>query len=68
MALIVSGGYLTDRLPTKRSLFAAGAIGCPSAIHSRIQEGPVQLHGRLGADSWKASGVLDPEMKVHEWP
>ncbi len=34
---------------------------------SRIQEGPVQLHGRLGADSWEASGVLDPDVKVHEW-
>ncbi len=30
-ALIVSDGYLIDHHPTKRSLFAAGAIGCPSA-------------------------------------
>ncbi len=31
-ALIVSDGYLSiDRHPTKRSLFAAGVIGCPSA-------------------------------------
>ncbi len=36
-------------------------------LHSRVQEGPVQLHGRLGADSWEASGVLDPDVKVHEW-
>ncbi len=25
----------------------------------------VQLHGRLGADSWESSGVLGPDMKVH---
>ncbi len=31
MALIVSDGYLIDRHPTKRSLFVAGMIGCPSA-------------------------------------
>ncbi len=28
----------------------------------------VQLHGRLGADSWEASAVLDPDVKMHEWP
>ncbi len=31
MAQIVSGGYIIDRHPTKRSLFAAGVAGCPSA-------------------------------------
>ncbi len=61
----MSDGYLIDHHPTKRSLFVAGAIDC-QALHSRIQEGPVQLHGR--ADSWKASGVLDSDMKVHGWP
>ncbi len=30
-ALTVSNGYLIDRHPTKRSLFVAGMIGCPSA-------------------------------------
>ncbi len=43
-ALIVSDGYLIDRHPTKRSLFAAGAIGCPSATQ--------QDSGRPGTASW----------------
>ncbi len=63
MAQIVSDGYLIDHHPAKRSLFAAEV----EALHSRIQEDLVQLHGRLGTDSWEASGVLDPDMKVYEW-
>ncbi len=27
------------------------------ALHSTVQEGPVQLHGRLGANSWEARAV-----------
>ncbi len=65
MTHIVSDGYLIDRHPAKCSLFAAGVIGCPSATQ-HDQVGPVQLHGRFGADSWETSGVLDPDVKVHE--
>ncbi len=43
-ALIVSDGYLIDRHPTKRSLFAAGVIGCPSATK--------QDSGRPGTAPW----------------
>ncbi len=42
--------------------------GVPILGRPHFHMTPVQLHGRLGADSWKASGVLDPDMKVHEWP
>ncbi len=47
-ALIVSDGYLIDCHPTKRSLFAAGAIGCPSATQ--------QDSGRPGTAPWYVRG------------
>ncbi len=43
-ALIVCHGYLIDRHPTKRSLFAAGAIGHTSATQ--------QDSGRPGTAPW----------------
>ncbi len=42
--LIASDGYLIDRHPIKRSLFAAGAIGYPSATQ--------QDSGRPGTAPW----------------
>ncbi len=39
------------------------APGVPILGGPNFHMTPVQLHGRLGADSWEASGVLDPDRK-----
>ncbi len=45
---IVNDGYLIDHHPTKRSLFAAGVIGCPSATQ--------QDSGRPSTARWHIRG------------
>ncbi len=59
--------YIAWRLIAERVQYLSwyALVPLTQALHSTVQERPVQLHGRLGADSWEARAASSGGRSCH---